>query len=53
MLAVCGEHRELTVQGESQRGYQWIEKQEAFEMMKNKTEFYNKVILNMNEECDL
>ena len=23
---------------------------EAFEMMKNKTEFYNKVILNMNEE---
>lgn len=25
---------------------------EAFEMMKNKTEFYNKVILNMNEECD-
>lgn len=25
----------------------------AFEMMKNKTEFYNKVILNMNEESEM
>ncbi len=34
VLAVCGEHKELLVQGEEQHGFQWIEKHEAFEMMK-------------------
>ncbi len=34
VLAICGERQELSVQGESHQGYQWIEKQEAFEMMK-------------------
>ena len=34
VLAVCTERKELTAQGEAYRGYQWIEKQEAFEMMK-------------------
>lgn len=34
VLAVCCEHKELSVQGEAHGGYQWIEKHEAFEMMK-------------------
>ena len=34
VLACCGDRKELSVQGMSERHYQWIGKQEAFEMMK-------------------
>ena len=52
VLAVCSEHRELTVQGESHRGYQWIEKQEAFEMMK-KYSNYRIVDVRSREEYQM
>lgn len=39
VLLFCCDRKEISAQGRGYKGYQWIEKQEAFEMMKKYTNY--------------